>query len=439
MAGLSSTSELSASQQGSSQCLPPLVDELQLHNMTDCESEDMRDSPTGSEKHPSTSETPSVASNEPQLVDNYCVDGKLCGQPTTTDHQYTSDMSACNVRRLRNGKAVVLSGNHRGKGLGDAKKHSGECNLSSLPSEDTHYTHGQCHNGHMESSQEETEGQKWPSKKKAGKRSQTAEKGAVYPTRVTRSKTKLMTQNDGVDNEAPVVPSLDAPHSSRDQTMDDTETNQKILTSKAQIKYNKSTGCSRKVKDANYSTSERHLLTTNNRAKNSIPQQNGCLNGSHQHQHTSGLPSEEISQPLSDVTNSTCDDIFGDVPRPSFIHSSSQNRVYQLVAGKKNKKTRKQQPRKTAMHGKKHGTGGDAENHPTSDQDTASSQASTQGDQHDNCLRQCHHRKASQHIKTSGEDGDITTMACSGRSDGICDMFSEPHSITTNSNLPRHR
>jgi len=401
MAGLSPTSEPSASQQGSSQCLPPLVDELQLHSMDDRENEVTRDSPAGSEKHPSISGIPSVANDELQLVDDYNVDSKLSGQPTTDHHETNkSDLSACNVRRLRNGKAVVMviSGNYKKEGPGDAEKQSGDDNLSSLPSKDTRYMREQHHTVPMKSSQDR---QKQSSKKKASKHTQAAEERVVHPPRITRSKTKLMTQNGSVATV--VLPlSSDTPLDSRDQTMGDAETHQKTHTRKVRVKYNKPSGCST-VKDANCSTSEDHSLTTNNRDKNSIPQQNGCLNGSHEVQHTSSLPSEESSsQPLSDVTNSTCDDIFADVIRPSFIHSSSQNRVYQLVAGKKNKKPRKQQSRKTAMHGKKHTIG---ENHPSSDHDTATNQESTPSDGHDNCLRQSHHRKASQHTKTSGEDG----------------------------------
>ena len=404
MAGLSLTSEPSASQQGSSQSLPPLVDELQLHSMDDHENEVTRDSPAGSEKHPSISGIPFVANDELQLVDDYNVDSKLIGQPTTDHHETNkSDLSVCNVRRLRNGKAVVtvISGNHKKEGPGDAEKQSSDHNLSSLLPENTHYMHEQHHTVPIKSSQDR---QKQPPKKKASKRTQATKEGVVHPPRVTRSKTRLMTQNGSI---ATVVSPLssDTPLDSRDQTMGDAETHQKTHTRKARVKYNKPSGCSATVKDANCSTSEDHLLTTNNRDKNSIPQQNGCLNGSHEKQHSSSLPSEESSsQPLSDVTNSTCDGIFADVIRPSFIHSSSQNRVYQLVAGKKNKKPRKQQPRKTAMHGKNHTIG---EDHPSSDQlqDTATSQESTPNDGHDNCLRQCHNRKASQHMKTSGEDG----------------------------------
>jgi len=60
MADLSTTSEPSSQQ--SSQCLPPLVDELQLHCIKDGENSDTSDS--GSDKHPSVSGTTSVPNNE---------------------------------------------------------------------------------------------------------------------------------------------------------------------------------------------------------------------------------------------------------------------------------------------------------------------------------------------------------------------------------------
>jgi len=392
MAGLSPTSEPSASQQESSQCLPPLVNELQLHSTND--DEDTRDSPTGNEKHLPIIGTPSVASNELQLGDNY---SPVSRQPTSGHNHNTC---ACDVRRLRNGKEVVISGSHQKQKLSGTKKQPGECNLALLPSEDTHYMHEQYQTGPMNSSQEEeSDRQKQPTKKKASKHNQAAEKVAVRPPHITRSRAKLMAQNGEVPTVLPLLLS-DKPPDSRDQTMGDTETHQKTRTSKAQVKYNKPLDCSVAVKDANYLTSKRLLLASNNRGKNSIPQQNSCHKGSHEEQHASSLPSEEsLSQPLGDVTNSSCDDIFADITRPSFIHlSSSQNRVYQLVAGKKNKKPRKQQSRKAV---KKHTIAVDAENHPSRDQD----QGSTTTYQHDNCLRQCHHCKASQHTRTSGEDG----------------------------------
>lgn len=308
------------------------------------------------------------------------------------------------VRRLRNGKTVVLSGNRRKLEPGYVEKQSSECNLSPLPCEDNYCARKQCHTGPTVSSKEKTNRRKQTSKKKSSKLVQPPDNGDVCLPRVTRSKAKLMGQNGEGDSEAIVLPtSSDAPQSSHNQTMDDAETHQKTLTSKAQIKYNKPTDCSCTARGANCQTSERRLLSSNNRDKKSIPVHNhGCVNGSRKQQHCSGFSCGEESQPLSDVTNSSCDDIFADGTRPSFIQSSSQTRVYQLVAGKKNKKPRKQQPRKTAMHVKKLSTTGDAENHPISDQESASSQGSAQND---HCLRQYHPCKASQHMKTSGEYG----------------------------------
>ena len=157
-------------------------------------------------------------------------------------------------------------------------------------------------------------------------------------------------------------------------------------------------GFSAAGKATNWTRSEMNRIFTNNGTKHNTVNGNDVSRGSHV--SDKGIFSDVL--PLQDVTNSSsASSDTTAIAKPHF----SQPRVYDLVAGKKSKKGKRQQPRKTAQMPQKkkpstsEGLGtteGEYKEQVVSDDDDRSLTLVK------NTSRLCH-GKASGHNKNSGE------------------------------------
>lgn len=246
------------------------------------------------------------------------------------------------VRLDRNGKDVTLPGNQETPGaVNEAQKLPHKVSLpyvdDGVDSSRSHHQDGGKHCA--------------PSKRPSRKMSQQQQdKNANNPIRVTRSTSKMMAAQVTTGN-SKAPNKLDDDRCVDSLSADDV----KDSTNHGQIKYNKSRGFPATAKATNLTRSEMNSIFTNNGIKcdgHHCTTVNGDVNkGSHIVDHILN----DSLLPLQDVTNSSSN---GDTTGTAVAKSQAQTRVYDLVAGKKSKKGKRQQLRKTAQvpHKKKPNT-----------------------------------------------------------------------------------
>ena len=174
------------------------------------------------------------------------------------------------------------------------------------------------------------------------------DKPASHPIRVTRSTSKLMGTQAAA--ESIQVRNRQSYHNGQDVSGGDIEN-----TDAGQIKYNKSRGFPATVKATNWTRSEMNRVFTNNGTKcneHSCRRVNSDVTkGSHVVDHILN----DSLLPLHDVTNSDSTGSDATITTATVAKPHAQTRVYDLVAGKKSKKGKRHQPRKTVpvQHKKK--------------------------------------------------------------------------------------
>ena len=248
----------------------------------------------------------------------------------------SSRRNIANNKLDRSGKDVTLPGNQETPGAVDeAQKLPHKVSLPYVDSSRSHHQDGGKHCG----------ASKRPSRKMS---QQQQDKNAIAnnPIRVTRSTSKMMAAQVTAGNKQSgdsrqYVDSLPA-----DDIKDSTNTDH------GQIKYNKSRGFPATAKATNWTRSEMNSIFTNNGTKcdghHCSTVNSDVSKGSHIVDHILN----DSLLPLQDVTNSSSN---GDTTGTAVAKPHAQTRVYDLVAGKKSKKGKRQQPRKIAqvVHKKK--------------------------------------------------------------------------------------
>lgn len=195
-------------------------------------------------------------------------------------------------------------------------------------------------------------GKRHASKKRPSRKVSAQQKDSLPPVRVTRSTSKLMAQQPTA---AAVGVTSGQRSCDQNAVMEDNPVTKQshcnVHTEASQIKYNHN-GFS---KVTNWTVPEKRTFTNNGTTCDT--HHSICMNrnGSNKGSHfiSDDDTSSDSVQPLQDVTNSTNDTTA--VGRPH--HFTQSGRAYDLVAGKKSKKgKRQQQVRKTQPHKKKHTT-----------------------------------------------------------------------------------
>ena len=176
------------------------------------------------------------------------------------------------------------------------------------------------------------------SKRPSRNMSQQRDRYVSHPVRVTRSTSKLMGAQVAAENSQ--VCNRQA--KGQDASSGDIEN-----IDAGQIKYNKSRGFPATVKTTNWTRSEINGIFTNNGRKcNEIScgrVNSDITKGSHVVDHILN----DSLLPLHDVTNSDSTGSDATITTATVAKLHTQTRVYDLVAGKKSKKGKRYQPRKT--------------------------------------------------------------------------------------------
>ena len=239
----------------------------------------------------------------------------------------TDDKSCGSVASSRNGKDVMLPGNQETPAAVDeAQKLPDEVSLPYVDNGvDDSSSHHQNGGKHRASS-------KRPSRKMS---QQQQDNNVNHPVRVTRSTSKMMAAQVTTGNSE--APNKRSDHSKQDVEGDDI----KPSNGHGQLKYNKSGGFSATTNSTNWTGSEMNSIFTNNGTKYNGDPCSSMNSDVNKGSHTVGHILNDSLLPLQDVTNSSSNSDTIVAPKP-------QPRVYDLVAGKKSKKG-KRQLRKTVQ------------------------------------------------------------------------------------------
>ena len=234
------------------------------------------------------------------------------------------------VKVDRNGKDVTLPGNQEiPAAVDEAQKLPDKVSLPYVDNGvDDIGSHHQDGGKHHASS-------KRPSRKMS---QQQQDKNVNHPVRVTRSTSKMMAaQVTAGKSEAP---NKQLDHSRQDvDSLTANDVKHSTNSGHGQIKYNKSRGFPVTAKVTNWTRSEMNSIFTNNGMKYDGHHNSDVNKGSH---IVDNILNDSLL-PLQDVTNSSSNsDTVAAKPH-------AQARVYDLVAGKKSKKGKRQQPRKTVQ------------------------------------------------------------------------------------------
>ena len=288
-----------------------------------------------------------VVSDKQPPIDNKVVSNKLTVHASDDQSRISAvgkfiavSSRHCNVANDklvkvdRNGKDVTLPGNQETPGAVDeAQKLPHKVSLpyvdDGVDSSRSHHQNGGKHCA--------------PSKRPSRKMSQQQQdKNANNLIRVTRSTSKMMAAQVTAGNSKAPAKQLDDSRQCVDSLSADDSTN----TNHGQIKYNKSRGFPSTAKATNWTRSEMNSIFTNNGIKcdgHHCRTVNSEVNkGSHVVDHILN----DSLLPLQDVTNSSSN---GDTTGTTVAKPHAQTRVYDLVAGKKSKKGKRQQLRKAAQ------------------------------------------------------------------------------------------
>lgn len=385
----------------------PTVEALDLNNCSCSEGMDDKQQPVAS---------PAVPTNELQLTINHCEENKSnIGNATDGARKCTNRMtrrlgsSSKPVKESGNGKdseVVMLPSNQDKPAPGEMQTLLKQVSLPYVESSgDGNQSHHQ--DGVADVKQH---GKHHPSSKRPGRKvSQQQEEKTNHPVRVTRSTSKLMAQlmagssevsdkkshHNGHHNGRAMENSADEISQSQHSTDDDC----------GQIKYNKSRGFPATAKVTNWTRSEMNRIFTNNGTKHNGHQSSTVnRNDVNKRSHiTDGHILTDPLQPLLDVTNSSTSS-----DTTANIKPLAQARVYDLVAGKKSKKGKRQQPRKAVLvpHKKKLTTSEEIENassKPTEEHLEPVSAKSDKSLTHVKDTLTLYHGQASEQSRHSGE------------------------------------
>ena len=236
-------------------------------------------------------------------------------------------------------------------------------------------------------------------KRASRKMSQQENKETTHPVRVTRSTSKLMAaqvtaESSQVSSKHNGCRTVD--NSAGEHIQSQCSTN----STDGQIKYNKSKGFSVTARATNWTRSEMNKMFTN-KGMNEDGHHSNKVNRDdvNMRSHIAGDHIvNDLAKPLHNVTNS----LGGSSDTTATV--KPQARVYDLVAGKKSKKGKRQQPRKAVLlpHKKKPSAPEESENTATSTTAPKEGLACANGG---NSVRHVkdtlHHGQASQHCRSS--------------------------------------
>jgi len=334
-----------------------------------------------------------VTSNQVQLTVNCCEGNKLSSGTATktklTTRSMTSNVTVKTSGDDRDSQVVMLPGDQGDSVPGEAQKSPDKASLPYVDNcIDTTGSHHQ--DGVADVNQH---GGKHLTQRKSSQQQQ--KKNVHYPARVTRSTSRLIAQLKKENTKQR--------SDYGDQTVDNSSDDQSCYTSNTcgsgQIKYNKSKGFSAQPKVTNWTRSEINGIFTNNGTKcKSYQSRTMNSNDGNNGSHFVDCISTDSFQPLQDVSNSN------DKTTARPVHShNSQGRVYDLVAGKKSRKGKRQQLRKAAplvAHKKK-----------LSSSSEGIEITKSSGEQHlesadsnnTTCVRPHHEQASQEHSKHSGE------------------------------------